>query len=97
MYFSNGLIGFGSTLQQSATALTNYLKLKFNSSIIYIGDSVAGLAATNFALVSSPSAVISFAGVLAVNDYSLSAHNFLQTRVLISLLARIPMETITNR
>ena len=76
MYFSNGLIGFGSTLQQSATALTNYLKLKFNSSIIYIGDSVAGLAALNFALVSSPSAVISFAGVLAVNDYSASAHKF---------------------
>ena len=75
-YFSNGLIGFGSTLQQSATALANYLKLKFNSSIIYIGDSVAGLAALNFALVSSPSAVISFAGVLPVNDYSASAHKF---------------------
>ncbi len=75
-YFSSGLVGFGSTLQQSAHALINYLKLRFKSSIIYVGESVSGLAALNFALASPPSAVISFAGVLPVNDYSASGHKF---------------------
>ena len=75
-YFSSGLIGFGSSLPQAAHALINYLKLRFNSSIIYVGDSVSGLAALNFAVASPPSAVISFAGVLPVSDYSASDHKF---------------------
>ena len=75
-YFSSGLIGFGSTLEESAPALINYLKQRFYSSIIYVGDSVSGLAALNFALASPPSAVISFAGVLPVKDYSASGHKF---------------------
>ena len=75
-YFSSGLLGFGSSLRSSAHNLLRFLKLRFNSSIIYVGDSLSGLAALNYALASPPSAVISFAGVLPVRDYLAYGHKF---------------------
>lgn len=75
-FFSKGLIGFGSCVQESSQLLIDYLGTISTTSIIYVGDSLSGLAALNFALCTPPTAVLSLAGVLSVNDYSDFDHKF---------------------